>query len=214
MTATTDAYEAILKKFSNLPVIHQAAKQHAAQVNAEATAARQADLAQLKTLREEEQKALAEVAALEALLPAARLKLTQLESRVTTAVYAARQVNSQWQNINRKLIEEHGEAAVMHAQYVLWQLCENAKKQIVILGESMNPAVFADGKFIDFRKVDPAANEHKLVWEGQLKKLEKLFIEAQSLTESPMGPAELKGKCEDLLVRAGYQPSSYEFIPQ
>jgi hypothetical protein len=123
-------------------------------------------------------------------------------------------VSSQCQNINRKLISEHGEGAVMHAQYVLGQLCDTAKKQIEIIGASMNPAVFADGKLIDFRKVDPASNERKLECELRLKNLQQLLTEAQGLSESPMGPAELKAKCEDLLVRAGYQPKAVEFIPE
>jgi hypothetical protein len=202
---TQTIYNALLEKFSELPVIRQAKKQLVEQENSEAIKGRKLCLAGLKARREIEKQTHADLEAAKATLPAMQEKLERVLANIASAHNAHAQANSQRQTVERSLITDHGEGVILRTLYMIDLLRKHAQKQIEILSDPMNSAIYVDGKLVGFREADLDQTKRKADLERDLKTLDDLFKQAQQLVEADLSPATIKSKCDALLATTGYQ---------
>jgi hypothetical protein len=207
MNTTHDATTTWLKMFSDLPVIRQAQKQLAEKENSEATEGRKLCRAELAAKRALEMQTHADLEAAKALLPAMQEKLERVLAKIAQAHNAHSQASSQRQTVEQRLISDHGEGVILRTLYMIDLLRKQGQKEVEILSDPMNNAIFVDGKLMGFRDLDADQVKRKEECQQDVESLDALYKQAQQLIECDLSPAKIKAKCDALLAETGYQAS-------
>lgn len=215
MKTTHDRFvDALLKKFSALPGIHQMVQEQAAIDESEGLAKRMRVLSELKTLRGMEATAAKALETAMAAKKAAEAKVEPLHKNVCLAlnefnnVYGARQAREQ------DYMQLHGEGLIHLTLSRLQAARNNAAAELLILkNRKVGPLRSEAGGFY-FPKNDPEtvaffADRTKEL-EAYIATLDKLVIEASKYIEVELSPLAIQVRMAALIDAAGLKPSAPE----